>query len=93
MPRPWGLARATGRVARLFRRPAAQPVDDVEYPVQACRPAAVSTSNPALLEALVPGRPDLRAQELYARSHEWARTDEDVLRRRTTAWLGIRVPA
>ena len=35
----------------------------------------------------VPGRPDLRAQELYAREHEWARTDEDVLRRRTTAWL------
>jgi glycerol-3-phosphate dehydrogenase len=47
---------------------------------------------PALLEPLVPGRPDLRAQELYARTHEWARTDEDVLRRRTTAWLGLRVP-
>ena len=43
--------------------------------------------DPALLEPLVPGRPDLRAQALYAREHEWARTDEDVLRRRTTAWL------
>ena len=42
---------------------------------------------PSLLEPLVPGRPDLRAQELYAREHEWARTEEDVLRRRTTAWL------
>ncbi len=43
--------------------------------------------DPTLLEPLVAGRPDLRAQELYAREHEWARTDEDVLRRRTTAWL------
>jgi len=48
-------------------------------------PAADDTS---LLEPLVPGRPDLRAQERYAREREWARTDEDVLRRRTTAWLG-----
>jgi glycerol-3-phosphate dehydrogenase len=43
--------------------------------------------DPSLLEPLVPGRPDVRAQELYARDHEWARTEEDVLRRRTTAWL------
>ena len=42
----------------------------------------------ALLEPLVRGRPDIRAQELYARRHEWALTDDDVLRRRTTAWLG-----
>ena len=41
----------------------------------------------ALLEPIVDGRPDIRAQELYARSHEWARTDEDVRRRRTTIWL------
>ena len=46
--------------------------------------------DPSLLEPLVPGRPDLRAQELYAREREWARTDEDVLRRRTTAWLAGR---
>jgi glycerol-3-phosphate dehydrogenase len=43
--------------------------------------------DPSLLERLTPRRPDLRAQELYARSHEWALTDEDVRRRRTTAWL------
>jgi glycerol-3-phosphate dehydrogenase len=50
-------------------------------------------ADPSLLEPLVPGRPDLRAQELYARTHEWARTDEDVFRRRTTAWLAAsRVP-
>jgi glycerol-3-phosphate dehydrogenase len=55
---------------------------------------APAAEDPALLEPLVPGRPDLRAQELYARTHEWARTDEDVLRRRTTGWLtgsGVRV--
>ena len=48
---------------------------------------APAEADPSLLEPLVPGRPDLRAQELYARTHEWARTDKDVLRRRTTAWL------
>jgi glycerol-3-phosphate dehydrogenase len=48
---------------------------------------APAADDPSLLEQLVPGRPDLRAQDLYARTREWARTDEDVLRRRTTAWL------
>jgi glycerol-3-phosphate dehydrogenase len=48
------------------------------------KPAA---DDPSLLEPLVPGRPDVRAQEAYARSQEWARTPEDVLRRRTTGWL------
>ena len=41
----------------------------------------------SLLEPLVPGRPDVRAQDVYARTHEWAHTDDDVLRRRTTGWL------
>jgi glycerol-3-phosphate dehydrogenase len=49
---------------------------------------APAAEDPSLLEPLVPGRPDLAAQALYARTHEWARTDEDVSRRRTTAWLG-----
>jgi glycerol-3-phosphate dehydrogenase len=54
---------------------------------------APAAADPSLLEPLVPGRPDLRAQELYARTHEWARTDEDVFRRRTPAWLAAsRVP-
>ncbi len=48
---------------------------------------APAADDPSLLEPLVPGRPDLRAQELYARTHEWAHSDEDVFRRRTTAWL------
>ncbi len=54
---------------------------------------APAVDDPTLLEPLVPGRPDLRAEALYARSYEWARTDEDVVRRRTTAWLAApRVP-
>jgi glycerol-3-phosphate dehydrogenase len=48
---------------------------------------APAVDEPALLEPLSAGRPDLRAQQLYARSHAWAITDEDVLRRRTTGWL------
>jgi glycerol-3-phosphate dehydrogenase len=46
-----------------------------------------AADDPSLLEPLVPGRPDVKAQEAYAYSHEWARTPEDVLRRRTTGWL------
>jgi glycerol-3-phosphate dehydrogenase len=41
----------------------------------------------SLLEPIVQGRPDLRAQDRYAHECEWALTDEDVVRRRTTAWL------
>ena len=48
---------------------------------------APAVDDPSLLEPIVSGRPDLRAQEVYAREHEWARTDEDVYRRRTTVWL------
>jgi glycerol-3-phosphate dehydrogenase len=48
---------------------------------------APAMDDPSLLEPLVEGRPDVRAQDLYARSHEWALTDDDVVRRRTTAWL------
>ena len=54
---------------------------------------APAVDDPSLLEPLVSGRPDLGAQAVYARAREWAQTDEDVLRRRTTAWLGAREPA
>jgi glycerol-3-phosphate dehydrogenase len=47
-------------------------------------PAASDTS---LLEPLRPDGPDLVAQALYARTHEWAVSADDVLRRRTTAWV------
>jgi glycerol-3-phosphate dehydrogenase len=83
--------------------PGAARLDRVAWPVELDAPSrahllhlygglavdvlAPAREDPSLLEPLVPGRPDLRAQELYARTHEWAVTDEDVLRRRTTAWL------
>ena len=58
--------------------------------VEVLQPAV---EDPSLLEPIVAGRPDLRAQDLYARTHEWARSDEDVVRRRTTAWLaGSKIP-
>jgi glycerol-3-phosphate dehydrogenase len=47
------------------------------------RPAA---ADPALLERLHPTGPDIGAQVRYAASHEWARSAEDVLRRRTTCF-------
>jgi glycerol-3-phosphate dehydrogenase len=37
-----------------------------------------------LLERLHPEGPDIAAQVRYAARHEWARTHEDVIRRRTT---------
>ncbi|MFL5952670.1 MAG: glycerol-3-phosphate dehydrogenase/oxidase [Gaiellaceae bacterium] len=53
---------------------------------------APARDDQSLLEPIVAGRPDVRAQDAYARAHEWARTDEDVRRRRTTVWLGGHVP-
>jgi glycerol-3-phosphate dehydrogenase len=53
---------------------------------------APAVDEPSLLEPIVPGRPDLRAQDRYARQREWARTDEDVRRRRTTVWLAGEQP-
>jgi glycerol-3-phosphate dehydrogenase len=57
------------------------------YGALATEVLAPSAEDRALLEPLVPGRPDIAAQALYARTHEWALTDEDVARRRTTGWL------
>ena len=47
---------------------------------------APATEDPSLLERLHPDGPDIAAQVLYAARHEWARTAEDVLRRRTTCF-------
>ena len=63
------------------------------YGSRAADVLAPAVDNPALLEPLVPGRPDVQAQELYARTHEWAVTEADVRRRRTTAWLNGNAPA
>jgi len=43
--------------------------------------------DPTLLEPLTPGAPDIAAQAVYAAEREWARTPEDILRRRTTLAL------
>ncbi|MER3421212.1 MAG: glycerol-3-phosphate dehydrogenase, partial [Chloroflexota bacterium] len=45
---------------------------------------APAVEDAALLEPLHPDGPDLAAQALYAVTHEWARSAEDVARRRTT---------
>ncbi|HEX3806357.1 MAG TPA: glycerol-3-phosphate dehydrogenase/oxidase [Gaiellaceae bacterium] len=57
------------------------------YGSLAAEVVAPAVDDPSLLEPLVAGRPDLRAQDRYARTHEWAFHDVDVLRRRTTGWL------
>jgi glycerol-3-phosphate dehydrogenase len=49
--------------------------------------------DPALLEPLVAGAPDVAAQAVYARTHEWAHTVEDIAQRRTTIGLrGLTLP-
>ncbi len=48
---------------------------------------APAADDPSLLEPLRADGPDIAAQALYALTHEWALSAEDVLRRRTTAWL------
>jgi glycerol-3-phosphate dehydrogenase len=45
---------------------------------------AAAADDPALLEPLHPDGPDIAAQALYAGTHEWARSADDVVRRRTT---------
>jgi glycerol-3-phosphate dehydrogenase len=57
------------------------------YGSLACEVLAPAAEDPSLLEPLRPDGPDLVVQALYARTHEWAVTTDDVLRRRTTAWL------
>ena len=48
---------------------------------------AQAQDDPALLEPLHVDGPDIAAQAVYARTHEWAVGVEDVLRRRTTLAL------
>ncbi len=49
--------------------------------VEVLAPAA---EDPSLLDRLDPGGPDIAAQALYASTHEWAQSGDDVVRRRTT---------
>jgi glycerol-3-phosphate dehydrogenase len=45
---------------------------------------ALADQDHGLLQRLHPEAPDIAAQAAYARTSEWACTDEDVLARRTT---------
>ncbi len=54
------------------------------YGSRAPEVVATATDDPALLERLHEDGPDIAAQVPYAASHEWARSTEDVVRRRTT---------
>ncbi len=54
---------------------------------------APAADDPELLRPLHADGPDIAAQALYARTHEWACRPEDVLRRRTTLALrGLATP-
>ena len=87
--RPWPLPGATGLERVTFP-------GDLEPEIRAhllhlygaltpevLAPAADDSS---LLERLHSGGPDIAAQVRYAAEHEWARTADDVLRRRTTCF-------
>ena len=84
---PWPLPGA-----RLSGRLDLEGIDDPEvrahlenlYGSLAGEVLAPARDDPALLERLHPAGPDIAAQARYAVTHEWARTAEDVLRRRTT---------
>ncbi|MBA3433406.1 MAG: hypothetical protein H0U08_04860 [Actinobacteria bacterium] len=47
---------------------------------------ALAADDPSLLERLHRDGPDIGAQARYAATHEWARSADDVLRRRTTCF-------
>jgi glycerol-3-phosphate dehydrogenase len=84
---PWPLPGATG--LERVRRPA-KVEPDVHahllhlYGSLAPEVLEGTADDPALLERIHPDGPDIAAQVRYAASHEWARTEDDVLRRRTT---------
>ncbi|WP_405567300.1 glycerol-3-phosphate dehydrogenase/oxidase [Streptomyces sp. NBC_01167] len=54
------------------------------YGTLAYEVACLAHRDPALAERIHPDAPEIWAQVVYARDHEWAETADDVLRRRTT---------
>jgi glycerol-3-phosphate dehydrogenase len=95
-PRPRPLPGATGldRVTLPSDLPAAVRSNLLHlYGSLAPEVLASAAEDQSLLEPLAPGAPELAAQAVYAATHEWARTPEDVLRRRTTVQLrGLATP-
>jgi len=57
------------------------------YGSRAAQVVEPARDDPALLERLHPGGPDIAAQATFAVTDEWATTIEDVVRRRTTVAL------
>jgi glycerol-3-phosphate dehydrogenase len=57
------------------------------YGTRAPEVLAPAESDPALLDRIHPGGPDIWAQVVYGRDAEWAATVDDVLRGRTTVAL------
>jgi glycerol-3-phosphate dehydrogenase len=95
-PRPRPLPGATGldRVTLPLDLPAAVRSNLLHlYGSLAPEVLASAAQDQSLLEQLAPGAPELAVQAVYAATHEWARTPEDVLRRRTTLQLrGLATP-
>jgi glycerol-3-phosphate dehydrogenase len=89
LPGAAGLSAAGARVARRFPQldPAVRSHLAHLYGSLAEEVLDPADDDPALLERLHPDAPDIAAQELYARTREWACTPEDVLQRRTTLSL------
>jgi glycerol-3-phosphate dehydrogenase len=90
LPGAADLHEAAQRVARA--RPELEPTVRLHlahlYGARAEDVVARAREHPELLERLHPDGPDIAAQVTYAREREWACTEEDILRRRTT--LGLR---
>jgi glycerol-3-phosphate dehydrogenase len=93
-PRPLPGAAGLDRVALPLELPAATRSHLLHlYGSHAPDVLEPAADDPSLLEPLAPGAPELAAQALHAAAHEWARTPEDVLRRRTTLTLrGLDTP-
>jgi glycerol-3-phosphate dehydrogenase len=91
-PRPWPLPGAVDpslQEARLARiAPALEPSARAHlthlYGSRTEDVLSLAADDPHLLQPLHPDGPDLAVQVLYAVRREWARTPDDVLRRRTT---------
>lgn len=88
--RPWPLPGAGGLDRVAFPSALPPPVRSHLlhlYGSLAGEVLAPAVEDGSLLEPLAPGALEVAAQALYAATHEWARTPDDVLRRRTTLAL------
>jgi glycerol-3-phosphate dehydrogenase len=87
--RPWPLPGAVGLEHASL--PVALEPDVEAHLLQlhgslAAEVVAPAAEDPSLLERMHPDGPDIVAQVRYAATHEWARTADDVLSRRTTCF-------